>query len=151
LNTAKKEDWQNLQDWQDRVMENPSLNIEKPIPHHWEMRGFNHELSSERITVEQVLRMLVQHFGILWKAIEYHIDKAPTIFCVMCKLHNICMDRWLLNNPTDARLGRYSCAESPPFSNYDYLWSTFDISVGLDDSFEQPSDDVVISCVENRF
>jgi hypothetical protein len=31
LNTAKKEDWQNLQDWQDRATENPGLNIEKPI------------------------------------------------------------------------------------------------------------------------
>jgi hypothetical protein len=61
------------------------------------------------------------------------------------------MDRWLLNNPTDARLGRYSWAESPPFSNDDHLWSTFDISVGLDDSFDQPSDDVVISRLENRF
>ncbi len=31
LNTAKKEDWRNLQDWQDRATENPGLNIEKPI------------------------------------------------------------------------------------------------------------------------
>jgi len=151
LNTAKKEDWQNLQDWQDRVTENSSLNIEKPIPRYWKMRAFNHELSSERITVERVLGMLVRRFGILWKPIEYHINKVPTIFRVLCKLHNICMDRWLLNNPTDARLGRYSCTKSPSFSNYDYLWSNFDTSVGLDDSFEQPPDDLVFSHLENRF
>ena len=51
----------------------------------------------------------------------------------------------------DAHLGRYLCAKSIPFSNDNYLWSTFDVSVGLDDSFEQPSDDVVFSHLENRF
>jgi hypothetical protein len=30
LNTAKKQDWQYLQDWTARITENPSLSIEKP-------------------------------------------------------------------------------------------------------------------------
>jgi hypothetical protein len=68
---------------------------------------------------------------------EYHINKIPTIFHVLCKLHNICMDCWLLNNPTDAWLCRFSSAEAVAFSNDDFSWSTFDISVGLDDSFDQ--------------
>jgi hypothetical protein len=151
LNTAKKEDWQNMQDWQDQVTENPGLNTEKPIPCYWKMRAFNHDLRSERITIERVLRMIVQRFWILWKLIEYHIKKVPTLFFVLCKLHNIFMDCWLLNHPTDAHLGRLSSTESVSFSNDDYLWSTFDISVGLDDSLDQHSDDIVISRLENRF
>jgi hypothetical protein len=31
LNTAKKQDWQNMQDWKARITENPTLQVEKPI------------------------------------------------------------------------------------------------------------------------
>jgi hypothetical protein len=92
LNTAKKEDWENMYDWQNWITEN----------RNWKIRAFNHELSSEKITIERLLGIIVQRFGILWKALEYQINKIPTIFCVLCKLLNICMDCWLLNNPIDA-------------------------------------------------
>jgi hypothetical protein len=81
---------------------------------------------------------------------EYDVNKVPTIFRVLCKLHNICMDCWLLINPTDARLHRFSSAKAVPFSNDNYLWRMFDISVGLYDSFDLPLDEI-IGHLENRF
>jgi hypothetical protein len=85
----------------------------------------------------------------LWRPIEYHITKVPTIFRVICKLHNLCMDRWMIDNPAAARLGNYP--GSTPFSNDSNLWSTFDISIGLDDVFEQPTDEVIIDRLQNRY
>jgi hypothetical protein len=123
----------------------------KPSPKYWKMRAFNYKLSSKQITIERVLGMIVRWFGILWRPIQYDVNKVPTIFHVLCKLHNICMDCWLLSNPTDARLHRLSSAEAIPFSNDDYLWSTFDVSVGLGDSFGLPSDDEIIGHLENRY
>ena len=52
LNAAKQRDWQNLQEWEERIANNPTLAIEKPKEEYWMMRAFNHELSSERITIE---------------------------------------------------------------------------------------------------
>jgi DDE superfamily endonuclease len=66
------------------------------------MWAFNHELSSGRITVEHVLGMLVRHFGMLWKAIEINMNKVPTVFQVMCKLHNICINRYMEDHPNEA-------------------------------------------------
>jgi hypothetical protein len=147
LNAAKKDDWQNLQDWHDRISESPNLDVMKPTPKYWKMRAFNHELSSEQITIERVLGMIVQRFGILWRPMEYDVNKVSTTFHVLCKLNNICMDCWL---PTDACLHRFSSAEAIPFSNDDYLWSTFDISVSLDDIFDLTSDEIIVH-LENRF
>jgi hypothetical protein len=113
------------------------------------MRAFNHELSSERITIERVLGMIVRYFGMLWQPIEYSLVKVPTIFQAMCKLHNLCMDCWMMNNPTSALLGNYPGSSS--FSGDTNLWESFDISVGLDDVFEQPTDDIIIERLENRY
>jgi hypothetical protein len=149
LNSAKQKDWQNLQDWEDRIANDPDVSVDKPIEEYWKMRAYNHELSSERITIERVLGMVVRRFGMLWRPIEYNLAKVPTIFRVMCKLHNLCMDRWMIDNPAGARLGNYP--SSMPFSSDSNLWHTFDISVGLDDVFEQPTDEVIIERLENRY
>jgi hypothetical protein len=34
--------------------------------------------------------------------------------------------------------------KAPPFSDDGYLWENFDITVGLDDAGDQPSDKVVL-------
>jgi len=149
LNSAKAKDWQNLQDWKDRVALDPNLSLEKPVEDYWKMRAFNHELSSERITIERVLGMVVRRCGMIWRPIEYHFTKVPTIFRVVCKIHNLCLDRWMMDNPTAARLGNYP--GSTPFSNDSNLWNTFDISVGLDDVFKQPTDDVIMERLQNRY
>ena len=136
LNSAKTQDWQNLQDWESRRRENPLFIGVKPVPLFWKVRSFNHELSSERMKVERVLGMIVWRFGMLWRPIKFQVNKVPTIFCIIYKLHNICMDSWLWKNPWGALLD----AEVPPFSDDKNLWNTFDITVGLDDRFDQPTD-----------
>ena len=126
-----------------------NLALEKPVEEYWKMRAFNHKLSSERITIEQVLGMVVQQFGIIWRPIEYQVTKVPMIFRAICKLHNLCLDRWMIDSPSAARLGNYPGATA--FSSDSNLWNTFDISVGLDDVFEQPSDEVIKERIQNRF
>jgi len=138
-----------LRDWEERIARDANLAVDKPVEDYWKMRAFNHELSSKRITIERILGMIVRHFRMLWWPIEYSLVKVPTIFRVMCKLHNLCMDRWMMNNPTSARLGNYP--GSSPFSGDTNLWESFDISVGLDDVFEQPTDDIIIERLENRY
>jgi DDE superfamily endonuclease len=80
LTAASSKDKENIQNWESRVESDPLFNMEPPVEEYWKMRAFNHELSSERITVERVLGMLVCCFGILWKPIEMDITKVPTIF-----------------------------------------------------------------------
>jgi hypothetical protein len=47
LNTGRREDWKNRQDWQDQVTENPVLDMENPTPCYWKRRTFKQQLSSE--------------------------------------------------------------------------------------------------------
>ncbi len=83
----------------------------------------------------------------MWRAMEFSLEKVPTIFHVICKLHNVCMDQQTLNHHTFASPGRlsyFSDLKAPPFSDDGYLWENFDITVGLDDAGDQPSDKVVL-------
>ncbi len=54
-----------------------------------------------------------------------------------------------MNNPTSAQLGNYP--GSSAFSSDENIWESFDISVGLDVVFEQPTDDIIIERLENRY
>jgi DDE superfamily endonuclease len=81
------------------VANNPNCVFDKPVSKYWKMRAFNYELSSEGITVVRVLGMLVRRFGMLWRAVEIDMLKVPTIFRVTCKLHNVCIDRFIHENP----------------------------------------------------
>jgi hypothetical protein len=70
--------------------------------------------------------MMVHHFGILWRAMEFSLDKVPTIFCVICKLHNVCIDWQTMNHHTAASLGRFSDfsdVKTPPFSDNGWLFA----------------------------
>jgi hypothetical protein len=55
----------------------------------------------------------------------------------------------MINNPAAAWLGNYP--GSAPFSDDSNLWDSFDISVGLDDVYEQPSDEEIIERLQNRY
>jgi hypothetical protein len=82
------------------------------------------------------------------------LEKVPTIFLVICKLHNVCMDWWTVNHHTSASLGRFSDfsdVEAPPFSDNGYLCESFDIKVGLDDAGDQPNDEVVLRWLTNQY
>ena len=63
----------------------------------------------------------------------------------------MCMDRWIIHNPTAARLGNFTADDGVPFIAACHLWDAFDIRVGLDDVFEQPTDEAVIEHLENRY
>jgi len=83
----------------------------------------------------------------IWQPIEIHFGKVPTIFRVICKLNNICMYSWLRKNPSGVLLD----AEAPPFGDDENLWNTFDITICLDDSYDQPTDNDIQERQENRF
>jgi hypothetical protein len=64
---------------------NRFYNGKKPVEEYWKMRGFNHDLRKERITMERVLGMMVRRFGILWPTIEHtllcmRISTVPSVF-----------------------------------------------------------------------
>jgi len=67
------------------------------------MRAFNHLLSSQRITSERAFGMLVRRFGCLWKPLEREEKNSRLMVIVCVKLHNICVERWKLNNPGNFR------------------------------------------------
>jgi hypothetical protein len=52
LNAVKKKDDENQIDYFQRVQHNPALIVPRPVSKYWKMRAFNHELSSERITIK---------------------------------------------------------------------------------------------------
>jgi len=54
---------------------------------------FNYYLSLQRLVVERVLGLLVQRWGIFWRALRVNMNKIPLVITVACKLHNICVDR----------------------------------------------------------
>jgi hypothetical protein len=52
LNAVKQNYWQNRQDWEECIANDGDLAVDKPVEDYWKIRAFNHELSSERITIE---------------------------------------------------------------------------------------------------
>ena len=64
---------------------------------YFQMRTFNHVLSSQRITIERSFGQLVRRFGILWCANSSHLNKVAVLVLVCAKLHNLCVDRWMIN------------------------------------------------------
>jgi hypothetical protein len=117
------------------------------------MCGFNRELNGACITVERCLGMMVFHFSILWRAMEFSLEKVPTIFRAVCKLHKVCMDRWTMNHHASASFGRFSDfsnVEALPFSDDGYLRESFDFTVGLDDAGDQSSDKVELRWLTNQ-
>jgi hypothetical protein len=82
---------------------------------------------------------------------EYSMEKIPPNFCVICKLHNVCIDRWMMNHPTVVHIGcfsEFSDLEAPSLllSGDKYLWDHFD----LDDVCVQPTDDIIIDWLRNH-
>jgi hypothetical protein len=82
--------------------------------------------------------MLVRRFGIRWRAVELDVCKVPTLFRVLCKLHNLCTDHWIIE-------------EILPFSRDSNLLRAFDITVGLDDVGYQPTNEEVTERLSNKY
>lgn len=62
------------------------------------MITYNRVISAIRVTIERAFGQLVRRFGILWKPIEYALERVPLIVTTCAILHNICIDRWLQMN-----------------------------------------------------
>ena len=60
------------------------------------MRSFNHTLSSQRITIERAFGQLVRRWGILWCANSSRLKNVSLMVQCCAKLHNVCVDRWLI-------------------------------------------------------
>jgi hypothetical protein len=63
--------------------------------------------------------MILQQFGIVRKAMEFFMEKIITNLCVICKLHNVCMDHRMMNHPTAVHVGcflEFSDLEASPRS-----------------------------------
>ena len=73
---------------------------ERSMEQYAKMRAFNHILSSQRITVERAFGLLVRRFGCLWSAFEKGEENSLLMVIVCVKLHNICIERWKIENPT---------------------------------------------------
>jgi len=67
------------------------------------MLTFNHVISSLRVTIESALGQLVRRFGILWKKPFFtHYESVSLLVTTCSKLHNICVERWLLKGKPGA-------------------------------------------------
>jgi DDE superfamily endonuclease len=78
----------------------------RSMEEYFKMRGFNHILSSQRITIERAFGIFMRTLGFCWKPIEYSLERAATILRVCAKLHNLRVDRWIKNGGARSR-GQY--------------------------------------------
>ena len=60
------------------------------------MRSCHHPLFSQRITTERAFGQLVRRWGILWSANSGRLKNVSLMIQCCAKLHNICVDRWLI-------------------------------------------------------
>jgi DDE superfamily endonuclease len=100
------------------------------------MLAFNHILSSQRIAIERAFGVLIRRWGILWRPISFSLCKVAKIVRVCAMLHNICVDRWVINNPSRFGRGLQHWPEAPP------QWGTDDLS---------PADDEIIERLHNNY
>ncbi len=55
---------------------------------------FNYFLSLNRQCIERAFGILVQRWGVFWRAMRVAFHRIPLIITVCCKLHNMCIDRY---------------------------------------------------------
>ena len=64
---------------------------------YYKMRTFNHVLSSQRITIERAFGQLVRRWGIPWCPNNSRLKNVPLMAQCCAKLHNVCVNRWIIN------------------------------------------------------
>ena len=77
---------QELSPWKGR-----SLSVEKD--------AFNYYLSLHRQCIERAFGILVSRWGIFWRPLKVSMEHRAMVIRVCCKLHNICVDRFGVENP----------------------------------------------------
>ncbi len=71
--------------------------VEKDHELYLKMITYNRVICAIRVTIERAFGQLVRRFGILWKPIEFDVSNIPLLITTCAILHNICINRWLLN------------------------------------------------------
>ena len=103
---------------------------------YYKMLAFNNVLSSQRITIERAFGILVRRWGILWRPITYSLRRVAKIARTCAMLHNICVDRWLLNNPRNFHKNRR-------------VWPDVPDQMHVDDPM--PEDEAIINRMHNSY
>lgn len=106
------------------------------LPLYHKMLAFNNVLSSQRITIERAFGILVRRWGILWRPISYSLRRVAKIARVCAILHNVCVDRWILNNPRNHYKNRR-------------LWPDVPDQIHVDDPM--PGDEAIIGRLHNNY
>ena len=104
---------------------------------YYKMRSFNHTLSSQRITIERAFGRLVRRWGILWCANSSRLKNVSLMVQCCAKLHNICVDRWLING----RRGGIDIAT---------VLEVIPEQINIEDAI-RPDDDEVAERLSNRY
>ena len=61
------------------------------------MRTLNKIFCSDRITIERTFGIFMRRYQLFWNAFpSENLDELRLVFRVACKLHNLCVDEWLL-------------------------------------------------------
>ena len=108
------------------------------IDEYFKMVAFNNVLSSQRITIERAFGILIRRWGILWRPITYSLEKVPKIIRVCGMLHNICIDRWVIENP----VVKFS-------ANGERVWPNPEEHDNVHDA--SPEDDEIIERLHNNY
>jgi hypothetical protein len=62
---------------------------------YYQMRAFNHVLSSLRIHIERCFGLFCRMWGIMWKPLAHRLARCTLFITVCAKLHNLCVQHWM--------------------------------------------------------
>jgi DDE superfamily endonuclease len=101
------------------------------------MRTFNHTLSSQRITIERAFGQLIRRWGMLWCSNSSRLKNVSVIVLVCAKLHNLCVDKWMINGRRGSLTGSSELVEEIPMHD------------GIENN--RPTDEEVATRLQNRY
>jgi DDE superfamily endonuclease len=104
---------------------------------YFKMRTFNHTLSSQRITIERAFGQLIRRWGILWCSNSSRLKNVSVMVLVCAKLHNLCVDRWMINGRRGTLTGNSDLVEEIPMHD------------GIENN--RPTDEEVATRLQNRY
>lgn len=83
---------------------------------------FNYYQSLCRNPIERAFGVLVARWGVFWRPLQVGMRRWALIFTVCCKLHNLCVDRNLIDVPTDPEEdGKYRTTEDDVAVRFTHL------------------------------
>ncbi len=113
------------------------------------MLGFNHFLSSQRITIERAFGQFVRKWGIFWRPLEHTISTNTTILRVCAKLHNLSITHWKNKGTRAEDIARADVAYKHVHDSAAFNAGHFDVS-SPEDAAEQEEVEQMVRRMENR-